>query len=48
MTIIDRIIESINQTEDCSVLGIEPDADYNRTVVTIAGAPDEVTRLHIS
>jgi glutamate formiminotransferase/formiminotetrahydrofolate cyclodeaminase len=42
LTIIDRIIESINQTEDCSVLGIEPDADYNRTVVTIAGAPDEV------
>ena len=34
LTIIDRIIESINQTEDCSVLGIEPDADYNRTVVT--------------
>ena len=41
LTIIDQIIKSINQTADCSVLGIEPDADYNRTVVTIAGAPDE-------
>ena len=40
--IIGKIIDSITQSEDCSVLSVEPDADYNRTVVTIAGYPEAV------
>ncbi|MEC7097007.1 MAG: glutamate formimidoyltransferase [Candidatus Thermoplasmatota archaeon] len=40
--IIDKIVASIEQSPHCSVLSVEPDADYNRTVVTIAGKPDEV------
>ena len=39
---IDKIVDSITQSEHCSVLSVEPDADYNRTVVTIAGHPEEV------
>ena len=37
--LINKIINSIAQSENCSVLSVEPDADYNRTVVTIAGHP---------
>ena len=33
--LINKIISSIDQTQHCSVLSVEPDADYNRTVVTI-------------
>ena len=40
--LINEIVSSIPQNEDCSVLSVEPDADYNRTVITIAGSPDEV------
>ena len=40
--IINQIVDSITQNENCSVLSVEPDADYNRTVITIAGSPDEV------
>jgi glutamate formiminotransferase len=40
--LIDKIIRSIDQTQHCSVLSVEPDADYNRTVVTIAGHPEHV------
>lgn len=40
--LISKIVASINQTSKCSVLSVEPDADYNRTVVTIAGHPDDV------
>tara|TARA_B100000925_G_scaffold20126_1_gene13765 strand:- start:564 stop:1610 length:1047 start_codon:yes stop_codon:yes gene_type:complete len=40
--IIDKIINSIQQSKNCSVLSVEPDSDYNRTVVTIAGEPEEV------
>ena len=40
--LIDKIINSIAQSENCSVLSVEPDADYNRTVVTIAGHPELV------
>ena len=40
--IIDKIVDSIEQSPHCLVLSVEPDADYNRTVVTIAGKPDEV------
>ena len=40
--LINKIIDSIAQSENCSVLSVEPDADYNRTVVTIAGEPELV------
>ena len=40
--LINKIIDSIAQSENCSVLSVEPDADYNRTVVTIAGDPELV------
>jgi glutamate formiminotransferase/formiminotetrahydrofolate cyclodeaminase len=39
---IDRIVDAARNIEGCSVLGVEPDADYNRTVVTIAGTPESV------
>ncbi len=40
--LINKIIDSIVQSRNCSVLSVEPDADYNRTVVTIAGDPEQV------
>ena len=40
--IIDEIVSSIPQNDRCSVLSVEPDADYNRTVITIAGSPEDV------
>ena len=39
---IERIIEVVLGIEGCAVLGVEPDSDYNRTVITIAGAPEAV------
>ena len=36
---INRITSALSGIEGCSVLGIEPDADYNRTVITLAGEP---------
>ena len=40
--IISEIVKSITQNDKCSVLSVEPDADYNRTVITIAGHPEAV------
>ena len=40
--LINEIIKSITQNDECSVLSVEPDADYNRTVITIAGHPEAV------
>ena len=40
---IQRIVAAASTFDGCSVLGVEPDADYNRTVVTIAGTPESVT-----
>ena len=40
--IIDRIAKSGDGITGARVLGVEPDADYNRTVLTIAGTPDAV------
>ena len=40
--VIGEIIKSITQSDKCSVLSVEPDADYNRTVITIAGHPEAV------
>jgi glutamate formiminotransferase/formiminotetrahydrofolate cyclodeaminase len=39
---IARIIASVDSVQGCAVLGVEPDADYNRTVITIAGEPKAV------
>jgi glutamate formiminotransferase/formiminotetrahydrofolate cyclodeaminase len=41
---IERITNSIAKIPGCAVLGIEPDADYNRTVITIAGRPESVEK----
>ncbi|MEJ6715959.1 MAG: glutamate formimidoyltransferase [Euryarchaeota archaeon] len=40
---INRIIAAASRVEGCAVLGVEPDADYNRTVITLAGHPDDVS-----
>lgn len=40
--IIRAISDAGRGIEGAKVLGIEPDADYNRTVLTIAGEPDAV------
>jgi|TARA_B110000467_G_scaffold52257_1_gene47841 glutamate formiminotransferase len=40
---IQRIIDAASHIEGCAVLGVEPDADYNRTVITLAGAPSAVS-----
>ena len=40
--VIGEIVKSITQSDKCSVLSVEPDADYNRTVITIAGHPEAV------
>ena len=39
---IARIIDVVRGMENCAVLGVEPDSDYNRTVITIAGEPSAV------
>ena len=39
---IERIIASVSNIDGCKVLGVEPDSDYNRTVITIAGRPEPV------
>ncbi len=40
---IQRIIDAASQVDGCAVLGVEPDADYNRTVITLAGSPSAVS-----
>lgn len=42
-TVIEAIVDSARGIDGCRVLSAEPDADYNRTVVTIAGDPDAVS-----
>ena len=39
---INAIVDVVRQTPGCTVLGVEPDADYHRTVITFAGSPDAV------
>lgn len=39
---IELIVEAARQIHGCVVLGVEPDEDYNRTVITLAGTPDNV------
>jgi len=40
--LIESIVESALNIEGCFVLGVEPDQDYNRTVITLAGEPKAV------
>ena len=39
---IEQIVDAVRKTDGCTVLGVEPDHDYHRTVITFAGAPDAV------
>ena len=40
---VEQIVSAARGIEGCKVLSAEPDADYNRTVVTLAGRPDAVS-----
>ncbi len=41
---IHRIVKAASDIGGCAVLGVEPDSDYNRTVITIAGSPERVAQ----
>lgn len=43
-TTIKAIAESIHNVNGVKLLNVEPDKDYNRTVVTFVGAPDAVVK----
>jgi glutamate formiminotransferase/formiminotetrahydrofolate cyclodeaminase len=40
--VISAIAESVTAVKDVKLLGVEPDKDYNRTVVTFVGTPEAV------
>jgi len=40
--IIEAIVEAARGIDGCKVIGAEADADYNRTVLTLAGQPEPV------
>ena len=40
---VEAIVNAARGIEGCKVLSAEPDADYNRTVVTLAGTPGPVS-----
>ncbi|MCS5533410.1 MAG: glutamate formimidoyltransferase [Candidatus Poseidoniaceae archaeon] len=40
---IDLIVQAARNVSGCAVLGVEPDSDYNRTVITLAGEPEPVS-----
>jgi glutamate formiminotransferase len=42
LAVIEQIVAAVRATAGCSVLGVEPDHDYNRTVITFAGTPKAV------
>ena len=44
---IDRIVAPYKNNPKVKLLGVEPDANYNRTVVTILGDPEEVKKAVI-
>ena len=44
LDIINSIVDAAREIEGVKVLGCEPDSDYNRTVITIAGDPVSVTK----
>ena len=39
---IGRIVDAVKAVVGCTVLGVEPDHDYHRTVITFAGTPEAV------
>ena len=39
---IQLIVQAVRDTPGCTVLGVEPDHDYHRTVITFAGEPQAV------
>ena len=41
-TKINLIVDAVRTTPGCTVLGVEPDHDYHRTVITFAGGPEAV------
>ena len=41
-SVIERIAESIRRVDGAKLLSVEPDKDYNRTVVTFVGSPQSV------
>jgi glutamate formiminotransferase/formiminotetrahydrofolate cyclodeaminase len=43
LEIIKSIVDSARLVDGAFILGCEPDSDYNRTVITIAGEPEAVT-----
>jgi glutamate formiminotransferase/formiminotetrahydrofolate cyclodeaminase len=42
--IIDKIASSVQSTKNVKLLNVEPDRDYNRTVITFAGEPLSVKK----
>ena len=42
LDIIDKIASSVKSTQNVKLLNVEPDKDYNRTVITFAGEPSGV------
>jgi len=40
--VIEALAEAVRSTPGARLLGVEPDADYNRVVVTLVGEPDAV------
>lgn len=41
---VERIVDAVRAIDGCTVLGVEPDHDYNRTVITFAGEPEPVMK----
>ena len=39
---IGLIVDAVRNVPGCTVLGVEPDHDYHRTVITFAGEPSSV------
>ena len=39
---IDLIVDAVRKIPGCTILGVEPDHDYHRTVITFAGSPKDV------
>ncbi|MEE2759298.1 MAG: glutamate formimidoyltransferase [Candidatus Thermoplasmatota archaeon] len=43
LEVVELIVNSARGIDGCAVLSAEPDSDYNRTVVTLAGEPEAVS-----
>lgn len=41
---IEKIVDAVRSVPGCTVLGVEPDHDYHRTVITFAGPPSCVVK----